>query len=114
MRLPLRSLPPLTEALTGSGSFAAARIATHKETKKEVAIKSLLRNHEMFDLELLDLEIKVMKRVGAGDVVGATRCIKLYEVFEDKKAIHLVEELASGGELFDRILDLGYATQFIL
>jgi calcium-dependent protein kinase len=31
--------------------------------------------------------------------------IKLYEVFEDNRYIHLIMELSTGGELFDRILD---------
>ncbi|KAJ1476218.1 kinase-like domain-containing protein [Baffinella frigidus] len=96
----------------GSGSFATARLATNRETGEKVAIKTLLRNHEMFDKELLDLEIKVMKRVSQDSAKpGTNRCIQLYEVYEDKKAIHLVEELASGGELFDRILDLGHFSE---
>mmetsp|Transcript_43691 Transcript_43691/g.68406 ORF Transcript_43691/g.68406 Transcript_43691/m.68406 type:complete len:295 (+) Transcript_43691:114-998(+) len=43
--------------------------------------------------------------------VAHPRCIRLIEVFEDSKAVHLVEELATGGELFDRILDLGYFSE---
>jgi len=39
--------------------------------------------------------------------VSHPRCIKLIEVLEDAQAVHLVEELATGGELFDRILDRG-------
>lgn len=39
--------------------------------------------------------------------VDHPRCIKLLEVREDDEAIHLVEELAGGGELFDRIIDCG-------
>ena len=39
--------------------------------------------------------------------VDHPRCIKLLEVREDDEAIHLVEELAGGGELFDRIIECG-------
>ena len=39
------------------------------------------------------------------------RCIALYEVIEDSAAVHLVEELASGGELFDRIIELGHFSE---
>mmetsp|Transcript_6796 Transcript_6796/g.15953 ORF Transcript_6796/g.15953 Transcript_6796/m.15953 type:complete len:380 (-) Transcript_6796:121-1260(-) len=89
----------------GSGSFATARIATSKENGAKVAIKTLLRSHEMFDMELLNHEIEVMRRI------DHPRCIRLIEVFEDAKAVHLVEELATGGELFDRILDLGHFSE---
>ena len=33
------------------------------------------------------------------------------QVREDDKAVHLVEELASGGELFDRIIELGHFSE---
>ena len=39
--------------------------------------------------------------------INHPRCINLLEVREDAAAVHLVEELASGGELFDRIIELG-------
>eukprot|EP00286_Rhodomonas_abbreviata_P015214 CAMPEP_0181322184 /NCGR_PEP_ID=MMETSP1101-20121128/19093_1 /TAXON_ID=46948 /ORGANISM="Rhodomonas abbreviata, Strain Caron Lab Isolate" /LENGTH=387 /DNA_ID=CAMNT_0023430081 /DNA_START=212 /DNA_END=1375 /DNA_ORIENTATION=+ len=89
----------------GSGSFATARIATRKDNGAKVAIKTLLRSHEMFDMELLQHEIDVMRKI------DHPRCIRLLEVFEDAKAVHLVEELATGGELFDRILDLGHFSE---
>eukprot|EP00445_Apocalathium_hangoei_P085456 CAMPEP_0204217770 /NCGR_PEP_ID=MMETSP0361-20130328/79140_1 /ASSEMBLY_ACC=CAM_ASM_000343 /TAXON_ID=268821 /ORGANISM="Scrippsiella Hangoei, Strain SHTV-5" /LENGTH=487 /DNA_ID=CAMNT_0051182821 /DNA_START=1 /DNA_END=1461 /DNA_ORIENTATION=+ len=37
--------------------------------------------------------------------------IKLYESFEDHRNIYLVMELSSGGELFDRIIELGHFTE---
>lgn len=33
------------------------------------------------------------------------------QVREDEAAVHLVEELASGGELFDRIIELGHFSE---
>jgi serine/threonine protein kinase len=48
--------------------------------------------------------------VPAGQVMKAVDhpgCIKLYDVFEDRDKCYLVQELASGGELFDRVIANG-------
>lgn len=90
----------------GTGSFATCRIGTLKsDMTQRFAIKTLLRSHENFDYDLLQHEITIMK------AVGHPRCIRLIEVMEDSQAVHLVEELATGGELFDRILDLGHFSE---
>ncbi|KAJ1476459.1 kinase-like domain-containing protein [Baffinella frigidus] len=39
--------------------------------------------------------------------VDHPHCIKLYDVFEDKEKCYLVQELASGGELFERVIANG-------
>ena len=40
-------------------------------------------------------------------------CIQLLDVFEDSNGLYLVEELATGGELLERILELGSFTEEI-
>jgi len=89
----------------GSGSFATARVATNRETGAKVAIKTLMRNHDNFDKDLLEHEIAVMKKL------DNEYCIRLLEVMEDSKAVHLVEELATGGELFDRIVEIKHFSE---
>jgi calcium-dependent protein kinase len=37
--------------------------------------------------------------------------LKIFEVYEDATCLHLVTELCSGGELFDRILEKGRLTE---
>ena len=37
--------------------------------------------------------------------------IKLFETFEDNRNIYLVMELCTGGELFDRIIELGHLSE---
>ena len=95
----------LGEAL-GEGAFAVCRLG-HKNDNptQKVAVKSLMRDHPNFDPTALQHEINIMK------AINHPRCIGLIEVREDDKAVHLVEELASGGELFDRIIELGHFTE---
>jgi calcium-dependent protein kinase len=45
------------------------------------------------------MEINIMIQIDHPNI------IKLYEVFEDNRYIHLIMEMCTGGELFDRIMD---------
>lgn len=54
------------------------------------------------DIEDVRREIAIMKHLDHPNVV------KLNEVYEDKKFVHLVMEVCSGGELFDRIVERVY------
>jgi len=85
----------------GQGSVAKCKLGKDKKTGQTVAVKILTRNHSEFDYDGLVLEIQVMRKV------EHPGCIKLYDVYEDKKSVFLIQELASGGELFDRVIDHG-------
>ncbi|OVA03873.1 Protein kinase domain [Macleaya cordata] len=52
---------------------------------------------------LLTNEILVMRKI-VEDVSPHSNVIHLYDVYEDPNGVHLVLELCSGGELFDRIV----------
>lgn len=47
-------------------------------------------------------EIKIMKELDHPNV------IKLFETFEDSSSIYLIMEMCEGGELFDKIQDVGF------
>jgi len=90
----------------GEGAFAVCRLGKSKATPDlKVAVKTVLRSHPHFDMKALNHEITIMR------AANHPKCIGLIEVIEDKQAVHLVEELASGGELFDRIVALGRFTE---
>ena len=57
----------------------------------------MLKDRVKEDLQNLQRELTILKRVDHPNI------IKLYEVFEDEKYIHIVMEYCSGGELYDRI-----------
>ena len=52
---------------------------------------------------LLTNEILVMRKI-VENVSPHPNVIDLYDVYEDQRGVHLVLELCSGGELFDRIV----------
>jgi len=116
----------------GRGGFSVVRKGTRKsssDTKSHVAIKTLRRsgtasnsNHPSGFAKakgammgfpslrqvsvsdaLLTNEILVMRRI-VENVSPHPNVIDLYDVYEDSNGVHLVLELCSGGELFDRIV----------
>ena len=68
-----------------------------RETKAWYAIKSI-RKSKVGKIEVLKREIEILKEVNHPNI------IKLVDVFEDQKYLHLITELCTGGELFDRII----------
>lgn len=80
------------------------RMAQHRVTKESVAIKSI-RKKRRSAYEELKNEIDILCECDHPNV------IKLMEVHEDDKHIHLVQELCSGGDLFDKIIEKGHYTE---
>lgn len=68
-----------------------------RETNEWYAIKSI-RKSKVSKIEVLKREIQILKEVKHPNIIS------LIDVFEDSKYLHLVTELCTGGELFDRII----------
>eukprot|EP00920_Eleutheroschizon_duboscqi_P020283 GHVT01048219.1.p1 GENE.GHVT01048219.1~~GHVT01048219.1.p1 ORF type:complete len:903 (+),score=201.15 GHVT01048219.1:289-2997(+) len=82
----------------GTGMSGAVRKAVHRVSGKAVAVKSLpLANLPPKQLHLLCNEVAVYLQLDHPNIC------KLLEVYEDQHAIHLVMELCSGKELYDRL-----------
>ena len=99
---------PISDSHPIRGAFAVVHIGTNKKTNEQVAIKVIKQDSDQFDRQLLDKEIRAMKRIEK-----CRGCIQLLDVFEDSNGLYLVEELATGGELLERILELGSFTEEI-
>jgi len=84
----------------GEGSYGAVMKCNNKATGVTRAVKSISKT-QMKNLERFRQEIAIMK------IMDHPNIIKLYESFEDHRNIYLILELATGGELFDRIIDTG-------
>ena len=81
----------------GHGHYGVVRKCMDRETKQWYAIKSI-RKAKVKKIEVLKREIEILREVKHPNI------IELVDVFEDAKYLHLVTELCTGGELFDRII----------
>jgi len=81
----------------GHGHYGVVRKCMDRETGEWYAIKSI-RKSKVNKVEILRREIDILKNVSHPNI------IRLIEVHEDVKYIHLITELCTGGELFDRII----------
>ncbi|XP_015085216.1 calcium and calcium/calmodulin-dependent serine/threonine-protein kinase-like [Solanum pennellii] len=124
IRTSLRDEYEVTDIL-GRGGFSVVRRGKNRTTNEVVAIKTL-RRYEPVPSEkkennikinksssgvvpglicdtLLTNELLVMRKI-VEDVSPHPNVIHLYDVCDDSFGVHLILELCSGGELFDRIV----------
>jgi len=81
----------------GHGHYGVVRKCQNRITGEWFAIKTV-RKMRVRRLEILKREIEILQTLNHPNI------IKLVDVFEDEKYIHLVQELCTGGELFDQII----------
>ncbi|KAJ2706894.1 hypothetical protein FB645_001189 [Coemansia sp. IMI 203386] len=92
--------PYLLLQTIGEGEFAKVKLALHRDTGEEVAIKLVKK-------ESIDTEVKLSKikrEIAALKAVDFSYIVKLHDIIETERYIGIVIEYASGGELFDHIL----------
>ncbi|CAG4945451.1 unnamed protein product [Parnassius apollo] len=90
------------ERTIGKGNFAVVKLARHRITKTEVAIKIIDKSQlDASNLQKVYREVDIMKRLDHPHI------IKLYQVMETKNMIYIVSEYASKGEIFDYIARYG-------
>ncbi|XP_012161815.1 serine/threonine-protein kinase par-1 isoform X3 [Ceratitis capitata] len=94
------------ERTIGKGNFAVVKLARHRITKTEVAIKIIDKSQlDSINLQKVYREVEIMKRLNHPHI------IKLYQVMETKNMIYIVSEYASQGEIFDYIAKFGRMTE---
>ncbi|ODQ79463.1 hypothetical protein BABINDRAFT_161859 [Babjeviella inositovora NRRL Y-12698] len=89
----------------GAGSFGVVRQARNNTTKEEVAIKIMLKSTLNGNEQLVYDELSFLTQLKHPHIVG------FRDWFESKSKFYVVTQLATGGELFDRIVDLGHFTE---
>ncbi|KAG5252971.1 calcium-dependent protein [Salix suchowensis] len=92
----------------GQGQFGTTFLCVEKATGKEFACKTIAKRKltTQEDVEDVRREIQIMHHLE-----GHPNVIKIVDAYEDAVAVHVVMELCSGGELFDRIVQKGHYTE---
>lgn len=92
----------------GRGEFGITYLCTDKETKQELACKSISKRklRTAIDVEDVRREAAIMSTLPDHPNV-----VKLKATYEDEENVHLVMELCEGGELFDRIVARGHYSE---
>ncbi|CAI5994961.1 unnamed protein product [Closterium sp. NIES-65] len=104
---PAQSLFKLGKKL-GQGQFGVTFLCTEKATGKEYACKTIAKKKLISreDVEDVKREVAIMHHLsGHNNIV----CIK--GAYEDHANVHIVMELCTGGELFERIIKKGHYSE---
>ncbi|KAI5063027.1 hypothetical protein GOP47_0021574 [Adiantum capillus-veneris] len=92
----------------GRGALAVTHICTHKISGKQYACKSIPKRKLVHPDDIKDVqrEVRIMNHLAS-----ISNIVEFEEAYEDKVAVHLIMELCTGGELFDRIVAQGKYTE---
>ncbi|XP_069491773.1 serine/threonine-protein kinase SIK1 [Ambystoma mexicanum] len=94
------------ERTLGKGNFAVVKLARHRVTKTQVAIKIIDKTRlDPSNLEKIYREVQIMK------LLNHPHIIKLYQVMETKDMLYIVTEFAKNGEMFDHLTTNGHLSE---
>jgi len=89
----------------GRGAFSIVKLAIDKETGEKYAVKIINKTTIGQDMNRLATEIAILKQVQHPNV------IVMKETVDTKNCLFIITELVTGGELFDKIVELGSYTE---
>ncbi|RWW39715.1 hypothetical protein BHE74_00054936 [Ensete ventricosum] len=88
----------------GRGQFGVTYLCTEKSTGRKYACKTVSKRKLVTKRDMEDMRREVMI---LQHLTGQPNIVEFKGAYEDKDSVHLVMELCSGGELFDRITAKG-------
>ncbi|ODV64359.1 serine/threonine-protein kinase [Ascoidea rubescens DSM 1968] len=89
----------------GCGTFGVVRKALNRQTNEQVAVKIILKKTLRGNYNMVYDELKLLQQLNHPHIVG------FRDWFESKDKFYIVTQLATGGELFDRIVSRGKFTE---
>ncbi|KAF9286360.1 hypothetical protein BGZ68_003011 [Mortierella alpina] len=96
--------PYLLGKTLGKGSSGCVKLARHRKTNEQVAVKIISKASLANKAAVhrgIEREIAIMK------LIKHPHVIRLYDVYETEKELFLVMEYVSGGELFEYLVNKG-------
>ncbi|GMH13481.1 hypothetical protein Nepgr_015322 [Nepenthes gracilis] len=92
----------------GQGQFGITYLCTEISTRMDYACKSISKRKLISkeDVEDVRREIQIMHHLA-----GQKNIVAIKGAYEDPLYVHIVMELCSGGELFDRIIQRGHYSE---
>ena len=92
----------------GKGGFGRVYKVKHKLSNQYRAMKIIhFKTSSDNVLDTIQKEINILKSLDHPNI------IKVYEFFKTEKYIYIINELCTGGELFDKILDVKYFSESV-
>jgi len=85
----------------GRGAFSVVKLVVEKETNVKYACKMINKSNVGQDMARLATEMEILKRVSHPNIIN------LKEIIDTKNCLFIITELVTGGELFDKIVELG-------
>lgn len=92
----------------GKGQFGTTFLCVERTTGKKYACKSIAKRKLLTEDDVDDVrrEVEIMHHLS-----GSPNIISIKDAYEDSVAVHVVMELCTGGELFDRIVKVGHYSE---
>lgn len=92
----------------GNGQFGTTFLCYEKGTGEKYACKSIAKRKLLTQEDVDDMrrEVDIMHHLS-----GSPSIITIKAAYEDSVAVHVVMELCTGGELFDRIVKRGHYSE---
>eukprot|EP00931_Biecheleriopsis_adriatica_P014783 TRINITY_DN11683_c0_g1_i1.p1 TRINITY_DN11683_c0_g1~~TRINITY_DN11683_c0_g1_i1.p1 ORF type:complete len:787 (-),score=227.26 TRINITY_DN11683_c0_g1_i1:11-2371(-) len=95
----------IEEEKIGEGSFGRVCRCTNRSTGSTRAVKILRKVRRKSQQALFKAELTTLKELDHPYVVA------LHEHFEDAKFLYMVMEFCSGGELYDKVVEVGHFSE---
>eukprot|EP01129_Flabellula_baltica_P008477 TRINITY_DN3370_c0_g1_i1.p1 TRINITY_DN3370_c0_g1~~TRINITY_DN3370_c0_g1_i1.p1 ORF type:complete len:376 (+),score=79.16 TRINITY_DN3370_c0_g1_i1:70-1128(+) len=97
----------ITSKILGVGNYSQVKLGMNKKNEEGVAVKIINKDTIINRPEMLKNEVRILQEVDHPNI------IKLYGIFDSETDdnVYLVMELVTGGELFDRIVEVQQYTE---